>query len=51
MIPFIQKSFLLSKVFRETAIKDNTTRNVEATVLHALPTSTEVAIDLNKPLQ
>jgi hypothetical protein len=32
-------------------IKDNATvRNVEATVLHALPTTTEIAIDLNKPL-
>ena len=28
----------------------DTVGNVEATVLHALPTSTEVAIDLNKPL-
>ena len=51
LIPFIQTSFLLRKIFRETAIEDNTTaRNVEATVLHALPTSTEVVIDLNKPL-
>ena len=51
LIPFIQTSFLLRKIFRETAIKDNiVTRNVEATVLHALPTSTEVAIDLNEPL-
>ena len=51
VISFIQRSLFLSKIFRVTAIKDNTTvRNVEATVLHALPTSTEVAIDLNKPL-
>ena len=51
VIPFIQRSLFLSKIFRVTAIKDNATvRNVEATVLHALPTSTEVAIDLNKSL-
>ena len=51
MVPFIKKSLLISKIFRITSVKDNTTtRNVEATVLHALPTSTEVAIDLNKPL-
>ena len=51
MVPFIQRSLFLSKIFRATDIKDNTiTRNVEAAVLHALPTSTEVAIDLSKPL-
>ena len=39
------------KVCGETAVNDNpTTRNVETAVLHVLPTSTEVAIDLNKPL-
>lgn len=48
MLPFIQR---LGKILRVTAVKDNVTaRNVETTVLHALPTSTEVAIDLNKPL-
>jgi predicted outer membrane repeat protein len=51
MIPFIQKSRFLSMILGVTVIKDNATvRNVEATVLHALPTTTEVAIDLNKPL-
>lgn len=51
MVPFIQRSLFHSKIFRATDIKDNTiTRNVEAAVLHALPTSTEVAIDLSKPL-
>ena len=51
MIPFVQESYFLSKAFGETAVNDNpTTRNVETAVLHALPTSTEVAIDLNKPL-
>ena len=51
MIPFIQKSQSLSKILGVTVIKDDTAvRNVEATVLHALPTTTEVAIDLNKPL-
>ena len=43
---------VLSKILGTAAISDNTTavRKAEATVLHALPTSTEVAIDLNKPL-
>ena len=53
MIPIIKRSYFLSKIFRKTAVNDNgysTTRNVETAVLHALPTSTEVAIDLNKPL-
>ena len=51
MIPFVQKSYFLSKVSGETAVNDNlTTRNVETAVLHALPTTTEVAIDLNRPL-
>jgi hypothetical protein len=52
MIPFIQKSHFLSKILGVTVIKDNTVavRNVEATVLHTLPTTTEVAINLNKPL-
>ena len=50
MIPYIQRSSFLSKILGVTVINDNTTiRNVEATVLHAL-TTTEVAIDLNKPL-
>ena len=51
MIPFVQKSYFLNKVFGETAVNNNpTTRNVETAVLYALPTSTEVAINLNKPL-
>ena len=53
MIPIIKRSYFLGKNFRKTAVSDNgysTTRNVETAVLHALPTSTEVAIDLNKPL-
>ena len=51
MVPFIQRSQLLSKILGVTVIKDDTAvRNVEATMLHALPTTTEVAIDLNKPL-
>ena len=51
MIPYIQRSSFLSKILGITVINDNTTvRNVESTMLHALPTTTEVAIDLNKPL-
>ena len=51
MVPFIQRSQFLSKILGVTVIKNDTAvRNVEASVLHALPTTTEVAIDLNKPL-
>ena len=52
MTHFIQRSQFLSKILGVTVIKDDTAavRNVEATMLHALPTTTEVAIDLNKPL-
>ena len=51
MVPFIQRSQFLSKILGVTVIKDDTAvRNIEASVLHALPTTTEVAIDLNKPL-
>ena len=48
MVPFIQRSQLLSKILGVAVIKDDTAvRNVEA---HTLPTTTEVAIELNKPL-
>ena len=48
IFPFIQR---LGKLLRVTTDKDNViARNVEATALHPLPTTTEVAIDLNKPL-
>ena len=51
MVPFIQRSQFLSKILGVTVIKDDTAvRNIEASVLYALPTTTEVAIDLNKPL-
>ena len=54
MVPFIQRSQFLSKILGVTVIKDDTAvKNVtvEATImLHALPTTTEVAIDHNKPL-
>ena len=51
MTPITKRSYILSKIFRETAVNDNpTTRNVETVVLYALSTSTEVAIDLNKLL-
>ena len=51
IVPFIQKSQFFSKILGVNVIEDDTAvRNVEATMLHALPTTTEVAIDLNKPL-
>ena len=52
MVPFIKKSLLVSKIFTITSMKDTAARNVETTVTvqHALPTFTEVAIDLDKPL-
>ena len=51
ILPFIQRYQFLSKILGVAAVKDNTTvRNVETTLLHALPTCTEVAIDLNQPL-
>ena len=49
MVPFIQRSQFLSKILGVTVIKDDTAvtaMNVEATMLHALPTTTEVAIDV-----
>ena len=53
MLPFIQKSLLLSKLLRITPVtcKDKTTTgDKEAAELHTLPTSTEVDIDLREPL-
>ena len=51
MVPFIQRSQFLSKILGVTVIKDIddtavTAMNVETTMLHALPTTTEVAIDV-----
>ena len=50
--PFIQKSLLLSKILRITPVtKDKTTTgDKDAAELHALPTSTEVDVDLREPL-
>ena len=51
MLPFIQKSLLLSKILRITIVKDKTTTMDKDTAeLHALPTSTEVDVDLREPL-
>ena len=51
MLPFIQKSLLLSKILRITTAKDQTRAGDEdATELQALPTSTEIDVDLREPL-
>jgi hypothetical protein len=50
MIHLIQRSPFLGKILGVTVRDNIAIRNVETTVLHALPTTTEVAIDLNKPL-
>ena len=53
MVPFIQRSQFLSKILGVAVIKDDTAviaMNVETTMLHTLPTTTEVAIDDNQPL-
>ena len=51
MLPFIQKSLLLSTILRITPVKDETTaRDRKNTELHALPTSTEIDVDLREPL-
>ena len=51
MLPFIQKSLLLSKILRITPVKDQTRAgDKDAAELQALPTSTEVDIDLREPL-
>ena len=51
MLPFIQKSLLLSKILRITPVKDETTAgDKDATELNALPTSTEIDVDLREPL-
>ena len=51
MLPFIQISLLLSKILRITPAKDQTrAEDKDATELQALPTSTEINIDLREPL-
>ena len=51
MLPFIQKSLLLSKILRITPVKNKTTAGDKDTAeLHTLPTSTEVDVDLREPL-
>ena len=54
IIPIIQKSLLLSKVFRTAPVKDMQTtegdRIRNAAELQAFPTSTEIDIDLREPL-
>ena len=51
MLPFIQKSLLLCKILRITPVKDQTrARDKDAAELQALPTSTEIDVDLREPL-
>jgi hypothetical protein len=51
MFPFIQKSLLLSKILRNTPVKDQTrTGGKDAAELQALPTSTEIDVNLREPL-
>ena len=51
MLPFIQKSILLSKILRITPVKDQTRAgDKDAAELQALPTSTEIDVDLREPL-
>ena len=51
VLPFIQKSLLLSKILRITLVKDQTRAgDKDAADLQALPTSTEINVDLREPL-
>ena len=51
MLPFIQKSLLFSNVLRITPVKDQTRAgDKDAAELQALPTSTEIDVDLREPL-
>ena len=51
LLPFIQKSLLLSKILRTTPVKDQTRAgDKDAAELQAVPTSTEIDVDLREPL-
>ena len=51
MLPFIQKSLLFSKILGITLVKDQTRAgDKDAAELQALPTSTEIDVDLREPL-
>ena len=52
MLPFTKKSLLLSKILRITPVKDQTRAagDKDSAELQALPTSTEINIDLREPL-
>jgi hypothetical protein len=51
MLPFVQKSLLLSKIPRITPVKDHTRGGDKDTAeLQTLPTSTEINVDLREPL-
>jgi hypothetical protein len=51
MLPFIQRSLLLSKILRITPVKDQTRAgDKDAAELQTLPTFTEIDVDLREPL-
>ena len=52
VLPFIQKSLLLSTILRITPVTKNKTTavNKDTAELHTLPTSTEINVDLREPL-
>ena len=51
MLPFVQKSLLLSKILRITPVQDQTRGgDKDAAELQALSTSTEIDVDLREPL-
>ena len=52
MLPFIQKSLPLSKILRITPVTEDKSiaGDKDATELQALPTSTEIDVDLHEPL-
>ena len=50
VLPFIRKSLFLSTILRTTPVKDETTAGDKNTELLALPTSTEIDVDLREPL-
>jgi hypothetical protein len=51
MLPFFQKYLLLSKILRITPVNDQTRAgDKDIAELQALPTSTEIDVDLREPL-
>ena len=52
ILPILQKSPLLSKILRITPVTEDKSKegDKDATELQALPTSTEIDVDLREPL-